>query len=582
MKKILTLSQLISFCQSNDFGKFSSNESGYQLSVQIPATFKKDEDEDPTMLYGHIKLLHTSRNLNGSSLTEKAAKKAMKRLAYKPLLANFTDVNSELDFTSHDFEIDEDGNVVYLEKQIGCFTSDKPYLEEDPDDNSKKYLYAQVAIPREYTAAAEIIERKGGTAVSAELLINEMSYDSKEKVLVLDDVEIMGATCLGVDPDTGDPVKPGMAGAELKLTDFSQENNSVVSHYNRDEKLIETLEKLNETLSNFNIDKPNAQNAMTGGESMKLNELLEKYNVTEEDLDFDYSEMSDEELEAKFEELFGEKDPETNEPENTDPETFADDNPEVSVTGEDDPGDPDPDPDPDPETEPEEPEVPDDDTTPESKKIADSYAAESYAVIMTDGTVKEFALSFNDKISALTTLVNEQYADQDSTWYSVIVYDKDLVMVDYFTGAAYRQGYKCRSGIFSLSGDRISVKPVYLSADEEAELDNIRSNYSLASEELDKYHKAEEKAAKEELMVSDSYKSIFDKNEYKDIKIEDYTLEELTAHLDEILLNYAKQGSLNFSSVEQPKENKNTSRKLFGEPNKKTKKGRYGGIFKKK
>lgn len=559
-KKLLTLDELITFCEQKNFTRFSSAETGYQLAVQVPATFKKDEDdEDPTMLYGHIKLLHTSRNLNGSSLTEKAAKKAMKRLAYKPLLANFTDVNDEIDFTSHDMEIDDDGNIVYIEKQIGCFTSDRPYLEQDPDDEAKKYLYAQVAVPREYTAAAEIIERKGKVSVSAELMIYEMSYDSKEKVLVLDDVEIMGATCLGVDPQTGEPVNPGMAGAELRLTDFSKENNSALSHFNADEKLIETLEKLNETLSNFNIDN----NSQKGGSSMKFEELLEKYNVTEEDIEFDYEGLSDDELEAKFEEVFGEKveESETEESEEGDKEEFDGDDPADDNT----------------EDESEEEAVIDDDETPESKKLV----PESYSVKLSDGTVKEFALSLNDKISALTTLINEQYADADNTYYSVIVYDKEVVMVDYFYGNAYRQSYKNRAGVFSLTGDRVSVKPVYLTADEEAELDRIKSNYAAVSEELTKYHEAEAKAEKENLMNSDSYKSIFEKDEFKEINIDEFTVESLTAHLDEILLKYAKEGSLNFAQADV-EETKPETKKLFGVPSVKPKKGKFGKLFDKK
>lgn len=636
-KRLLTLDELITFCEQQNFTRFSSAETGYQLAVQVPATFKKDEDdEDPTMLYGHIKLLHTSRNLNGSSLTEKAAKKAMKRLAYKPLLANFTDVNDEIDFTSHDMEIDDDGNVVYIEKQIGCFTSDRPYLEQDPDDEAKKYLYAQVAVPREYTAAAEIIERKGSVSVSAELMIYEMSYDSKEKVLVLDDVEIMGATCLGVDPQTGEPVNPGMAGAELRLTDFSQENNSALSHFNADEKLIETLEKLNETLSNFNINENNQK----GGLKMtKFQELLEKYNKTKEDIDFDYSEMSDEELEAKFAEEFfdgddpgtggetggqetggqetvtpqpGAQDPVVEEPEVPEPTeedqtaatavatsigALTDDSTELEVAAVRDAYDA--------LTDIQKGLVSaevlavltaqetriteeknlkiDDSETPESKKIADEFVAtpESYAVVMTDGTVREFAVSLQDQISALTMLVNETYGEADNCWYDVIVYDKNVVMSDWWSGKAYRQDYKIRSGIYSLVGDRVPVHSVFVTDDEEKALEELKANFASISAELDKYHNAEETARKQELMSSNEYKAIFSKEEYKDIDIDKFSLVELSVHLDEILLKYAKEGSLNFSSVNTSTETKKEEKKIFGQPSKKSKKGRYGSIFKK-
>ena len=153
-------------------------------------------------------------------------------------------------------------------------------------------------------------------------------------------------------------------------------------------------------------------------------------------------------------------------------------------------------------------------------------------------------------------------------------------MVDYFYGNAYRQSYKNRAGVFSLTGDRVSVKPVYLTADEEAELDKIKSNYSAISEELGKYHAAEEKANKEALMSSAEYKPIFEKDEFKAINIEDFSVDELNAHLDKILLKYAKEGNLNFALKDEP-EIKPETKRLFGIPSNKSTKGRYGNLFKK-
>ena len=224
----------------------------------------------------------------------------------------------------------------------------------------------------------------------------------------------------------------------------------------------------------------------------------------------------------------------------------------------------------------------DDSETPESKKIADEFqvSPESYAVVMTDGTVKEFAVSLQDQISALTMLVNETYGETDGCWYDVIVYDKEVVMSDWWTGRAFRQSYKVRSGVYSLVGDRVQVHSVFVTDDEEKALDELKANFASASAELDKYRAAEEKAKKQDLMSSDDYRSIFDKDEFKDIDIDKFSLDELTAHLDEVLLKYAKEGNLNFSST--PAENKpNEHKKLFGQPSKRTKKGRYGSIFKK-
>ena len=300
-KKILSIEDLIKFCEEQHFTKFSAKESGYQLCVEVPAVFEKEEYKDDSLLIGNVKLMHTSKNRNGSALTEKAAKECLSTIAYKPILANFCNIDGVDDFTSHDMEIDDDGNIIYIEKQVGCFTADKPTMDKEADSEGRKYIYAKVAIPRDYTKAAEIIERKGGTKISAELGINEMSYSASDKVLYLDSVVVMGATLLGKNPQNGDDIEEGMQGARLDIADFSEKNNSLFSQ----NKLIESLDKLTEQLSRFNINPAKSGELKEGGNLVnKFEELLEKYNKKAEDITFDHDGLTDKELEAKFVEAF--------------------------------------------------------------------------------------------------------------------------------------------------------------------------------------------------------------------------------------------------------------------------------------
>jgi len=590
-KSILTLDQLVNFVEQNKMYSFSSQETGHRIFVRVPDVVEFEEKEDKDFMHEGLefypaRICHTLLNRNNSYISEKDMRKALPSLAYRPFLGAIHQLDDgTYDFHSHDIELveNEDGEYEYeyIERQLGAFTVDKPKLVYD-ESNDKTYVEAVVAIPTEYSKAAEIIKRKGGTKVSCELAIDKMSYDIENKWLVLEDFIFSGVTALGSEKD-GTEILEGMEGSRLNIDEFS----ASTMNYDRDKELIETLEKLNETLSNFHIDK----NTQKGGLRMnKFQELLEKYNKTEEDIDFDYSEMSDEELEAKFAELFedvkiedepseGDSNEEGEAEDNGTDENFADDDPVDNPTNDTDPKD---DPDTSDDDSGEEDDVIDDDVTPESKKIADEFqvSPESYAVVMTDGTVKEFAVSLQDQISALTMLVNETYGETDGCWYDVIVYDKEVVMSDWWTGRAFRQSYKVRSGVYSLVGDRVQVHSVFVTDDEEKALDELKANFASASAELDKYRAAEEKAKKQDLMSSDDYKSIFDKDEFKDIDIDKFSLDELTAHLDEVLLKYAKEGNLNFSST--PAENKpNEHKKLFGQPSKRTKKGRYGSIFKK-
>ena len=555
--KLLTLDQLYQFCLTNKFYNFNSKDSGYQLCVQVPAKFEKEASDD-TLLFVKIKVFHTGKNRNKSNVTVDAAKKAMKKMAYKPILANFTDVNGEADFTSHDGYIDEDGNWKYLERQIGCFTTDKPYMEQDPDNEDRQYVYAYGVIPREYTEAADIIERKNGTKVSVELAVNEMSFDAENKELILEDVNVMGCTCLGVDED-GNPVGEGMEGSRLDIEDFSADNSACFNIKNDQTDLVKTLERLNATLSKFNIDSKSEKEVKN--EMSFMETLMEKYGVTLEDIDFDFETMNDEELEKAFADKFetSEETPveeNAEEPEENNEEFADDDDEDGDEDGGDDPAD--------------EPDTDEDDYTGD-----DEVSPKKYSIEMSDGTVKEFALSLQDKISALDTLVNETYSETDNDYYYTLVYDKDVVMVSYWTGTAYRQAYKERKGVYSLQGDRVSVHALYVTDDEEAELDRIRSNYSVIETELSEYKYAEEKANKNALMKSEEYSSIANTKEFGEIKVDELSFEELKGELDSILLNYAKAGKLSFAE-------KKTEKKLSVKPlpfNAKKKKGRYGSLF---
>ena len=309
IKKLLTFEDLAKFCKEQNFSKFSSKDSGYQLSVQVPANFEVENTgyQDNTLLFGKVKVFHIGPNRNGSSVTKSAAEKALSTIAYKPLLANFCEVDGVKDFTSHDIEFNDDGSVTYIERQIGCFTADAPVIQYD-ETTEKEFVFAKVAIPREYTDACDIIERKNGTKVSVELLVNEMNYSAKDDILELTDIIVQGCTCLGTNPETGDSVEEGMQGARLDIVDFSVNNNSIVDKSNNElnSKMLEILEKLNDTISNFNIQKFNQE----GGENAmnKLDTLLEEYGLDKSEIEFDTDGLSDEDLETKFVEVYGDAD----------------------------------------------------------------------------------------------------------------------------------------------------------------------------------------------------------------------------------------------------------------------------------
>lgn len=562
-KKILTLEDLVKFCEQQNFAKFSSAESGYQLCVTVPAKFEKDDSDDSQMLFADVLLMHTSENRNHSSLTEKAAKRCLSSIAYKPVLANFAEFDGEWDFTSHDIEIDEDGNYNYIERQVGCFTADKATLDDEEDDKGRKYIHAKVAIPREYTKAAEIIERKNGTKVSAELAVNEMSYNAEEHLLYLDDVEVMGVTLLGRNPETGEEVGEGMEGARLDIADFSIQNNSVIA--NQQDMLIESLDKLTTMLANFNINPAESGELKEGGNLVnKFEELLEQYGKTVEDIDFEYDNLTDEELEAKFAEVFGESAGEgEDEPE---PASDDDDTAEEDFADEE-------------QNDEEDEKAEDGDDEEFEEEVAEDNQRE-FSVTCGD-SVRNFAVSMSEVLAAMSELVNNTYSETDNDYYSVDVYEseKSVVMVGWWSGKAYKQSYKVRNDVYTLTGDRVAVKPVYLTADEEAKLDDMRSNYSLISEKLAKYESEPQKVA---ILESDDYANVADVEAFVELKKQenhfDLSVDEVTEKANQILLDYAKHNNIKFSD---DSEKKSVGQKKLPVGSKR-KSSRYGNLFSKR
>lgn len=299
-------------------------------------------------------------------------------------------------------------------------------------------------------------------------------------------------------------------------------------------------------------------------------QLLEQYNVTAEDITFEHDNLTDEELKAKFEEMFGnaEADPT--------PESNFEDNPESGDEGAE--GD-----DSEGEAEPEEPET---DPEPEADEGEDGAQDDDEPVKKIDNSIaysvngKEFAVSLNDKIYALSTLVNDAYSEADNTYYNVIVYDKELVMVDIWAGSAYRQSYGERAGVFSLKGDRIPVHAIYVTDTEEAEIENMRSKYSAMSDELAKYQQAEEDSRKEAIINSEDWNDISGSAEFAEIKAKasEYSADEIQAKCDALLLSYAKSNSKKTHVAKDTNQHKFS---LFRVPEGKSADSnkRYGNLF---
>ena len=259
-------------------------------------------------------------------------------------------------------------------------------------------------------------------------------------------------------------------------------------------------------------------------------ELLQKYGKTAEDITFSYEGLSDEELDAAFAEAF----------ENT-PD---------SGNGE-----------------------------PQSENV-------EFAVTF-KGETKNFAKSLNEQIRAITELVNAQYGAEDDAWYDCEVFDDHTVIFhDWWNGKHFKQKYGNKDGELTLKGERTELFVRYLTEEEIAALDDLKSKFDAQTTELDKatkeldLYKAEPE--KLEILNSADYAVVKDTEEFAELsKRENYfslTKDELSQKLDGMLVEFAKKQSREVKPESKPE----VGVKRFGFGDTEKRNSRYGGFFDKK
>lgn len=557
-KKILTEDDLLRFCEEQKFAKFSSKDTGYQLALKVPTTFEVDDTVDENhrgMMRLKFRIFHTGLNRNKSYVSKEAAEKAMNTIADRPVLAAIHQLDDgSWDFEGHEMEIvkDDKGNeeLRYIESQVGSFSS-KPAFWEHDDNLDKDYVCAYAYISEEYTKACEIIRAKQGSKNSCELFIDELSYNAKEKYLELNDFYVNASTLLGSHED-GTKIQEGMEGSRADIADFSVNNNSV--KFDKDEKMIELLENLNKTLSNFNKEQASVQTQSkeggTNNKMTKFEELLAKYGKTAEDVTFDYTEMSDEELEAKFAEMF-------------DNDNSDGDNSDNGESGE-----------------------PSNDGEGDGECSSDPDGDEGESISKNELFNKLFEISFDDVKYALNNLCSVYR--NDSEWcYVSQVYENYFIMEDWDSNKYYKQSYEKDGDNISLSGERIEMFAMLLTESEKLSIEDMRSNYAALKDFKETAEKNELHAQKEAIINADNYSVLTEKDsegnyvnaDFAELvkTMDNYSVEDFETKVKVMHSDYMSAHA-NFSSTDT-KKNTN-SVKMFTNMNKRSKrKKNYGNLF---
>lgn len=520
-KKLLTLEDLYSFySQKKKSMTFSADKSGYNIAVQSLATFELNDDLSEGLLYGKIRAFHDLTNNNKSHIETDVLEEKMMSIKDRPVMADIVDTdetdedgNPIKDFSGHTMYYDEVlDKMIYKEIPIGHFIHPESIHLEYDEEYDRNFVCADVVVYEEYTDACDILRRRKTVDCSVELCIRKMHWDNTDKTLHLDDFYVQGTTLLGSH------TLPGMSGSKLSIKDFSEENNSIFSSISEDEhsKLIETLDNLNKTLSSLNINSktnPTVEKFEKGGNTeinmTKFEELLEKYNKTVEDITFEYEGLSDEELEEVFSTTFGESEPT--------PDTVLTESDKSNDDTDDDTDD----------STTDEPDNTDntDDTSDDNDKDKDTYS-------------KTFELSHEDVRSALYQLLAPIEETLNEYYWIMSVYD-DYFIYESCCGNYYKQAYTKESDTIAFDGERQEVFAEFVTADEKAELENMRANYSSISEKLARYEEAEEIADKMTVFEDQAYSKYLETDEFKKLmdveNVKKFTKDELIEKADAAL-----------------------------------------------
>lgn len=540
-KRYLTLDDLYLFCKQKNLNHFSAKEADGPIIVHTPGRFEATDVSQNGLLPVKLQACHTGTNRNKSYISTESMTAALPSFSNRPILGYIHQLeDGTWDFYSHNAQLvetdDGDTEVEYLEVPVGVIPESCNAKIVYDELKEKNYVNVNGYIFEEYSKAAEILRNKGISKVSVELAIEDMSWNADEDCLNINSFYFMGVTILGRDED-GTIVEEGMAGSNITLGSFSQEENSFIPE-DLQSKMVETLTKLNDVLDRFNNTNDSKKEGGDGTMD-KFNELLELYGLTEEDIEFEHDGLSDEDLEAAFTEAFGDAE-EFKKKKKCSDEDESDDENEEDYAG-----------------------------CKKKKKCSVNTEA---------GTV-EFELSFDDIRMALYNLLAENMDDYTYSWICEtyddhFIYQKESYANGY-EAHYFKQNYSKDGDNIAFSGDPVEVFTEFVTESEKTALDMIRSQYEELKAFKENVEKQELKVQKDAILESAEYAEIKDSEEFKALiaDAEKYSVDELKVKAD-LIFAAAMKKKFNFEA--EPKK-KSVGINFNTKSNKK--KQAYSGLF---
>lgn len=554
MRKLWYLSDLARFCAEQQLYTYEANDEAQAIVVSIPAQYsaKTFDNSDDRFLNLHLKSCHTLTNRNHTEIPHDVMTEHMHTILNCPILADvqkYTDEDGSeyYDFAGHTMEPVEDPEtgetrMNYIERIVGVVPADSKYYLKSEHNDTRQYLHVDGLIYEEHgNLTASILRKRKSVACSVEVAVSKMHYDLERKVLVIDAFKFIGITLLGKN------VLPGMEGA----TAFTTFEETQLKYSN--EALFEEIARISSRLEQLKASILEYTSSEKGGNGMnRLNELLQQYNITVEDITFDYESMTDEELENAFAEAFADSGSDEGSDDND-----TDSGSEASETeSAEDPSS-------------EEPTEDSTETNPESTGEEEPAEETAPAVVVTDPdepvhrprsnfeindehrTISlNYEIEYDELLASIYRLLEAYRQDDDDyLWIAAHYIDTRRVVFSNREHRYRRVNYTLENNVAVSLDEPVEVFPRYLTADEDQAINTLRNDYNQLLVEVTRYREQEEAAQKDVLLKSKEYALIADSPEFKAVDVSKYSFNELRAELDKILLNAAKMQQFSLSSA---------------------------------
>lgn len=260
------------------------------LHIEFSSSIKNLTVINESFDKGILRIAYVGKNHNGSDIRKDTFEKCIETIYNVPVVCNYDRETDEIG--SHDFDIikDENGNSRYINitQPVGVVPESAQWYWETVNDDGveHEYLCVEVLLWKRQEAYTKI-KNNGITKHSMEITVYDSEFESDGYFLIQD--FCFTAFCL---LGTANPCFESSCLKMFASNDFSEQ-----------------FEKMKSELSNLNYQinsTQNINNKLEKEDEKHLNpkdEILKKYSLTSNDIDFDYSEMTDEDFENRVSEI---------------------------------------------------------------------------------------------------------------------------------------------------------------------------------------------------------------------------------------------------------------------------------------